>query len=1121
MDFKDIITKLNDEQKNAVSTMENAVVCAGAGSGKTKTLSARYIRLIIEEKMEVQSILALTFTKKAAVEMYERIYSDLKQFSDNIYAKKAIDNFQKANISTLDSFCHSIAKYSSRHYGITPEFSINEHLSKKIAKDIATSFFLKKIKEPILKELVSYKGIDEVITGLFIKVLCNYVYISNPLNLEEMIKIQKNILQIEFAKIINNINEIILNMQNIEASDSKMITNIKEVVNQFNEIPLLKLFDEKDEKSSKFLALCNSLSKVAKSPSKKQNVVLCKELLDSFREEFSKLLNIYNYNELLVKETFSMIDELQNEYINAKITQGILSYGDVSHIALTSLKEDIELRQYYKKNIKTIMIDEFQDNNQLQRDILFLLAEREERCDKQIPLPEELEKGKLFFVGDEKQSIYAFRGAEVSVFRNLMKDLKNEIKLSKNYRTEKALIDIFNTIFPYIFSSNINVEEDIPSYEATFEEINFSQNNARIDSGMEILYFDKTVLENNKEKETLPASNYEAIHIAQRIKELHDSHFKVRDKETNEPRDCQWSDFAILLRSSTKQSVYERYLKMTGIPYTASTQKGIFKYAPINDLYSIFRLAVYPQDNFCYAQVLKTPFVEISDVGFAQIMLEKKEPFSIELDSILEKEDLKAFQRGKDIFIKLKEALKSKNNAEIIKFLWYETGYRYLLLSNPSYQAFLELYDYLFHLATLADSTFMTHSEFIDLLSDYILDNEIMEEIDIPLTQKKDSVKIMTIHKSKGLEFPIVIIPDLGNIGRNIKKEGMVFYSKDIGLSIHILDKFKSYRSSNDKHRTNFFFEKLKTEEEKKHLAELKRLFYVAMTRAEVKLILSGVIESKMQKENEFKNIKQLDSFLEKAGIPKEKCKSFFDLFILSIHKAKENDGYHNLENLNCQFHEIEPNYNFSFKNYANNIKKSLNEHIQYYKTLPIKSFPKNNEPLYTAAKNSIDDKKDKVLLFDEVNEAIEIGEITHSFLEATLNGKEFNFSNFDISYETILEIEQYKNNFIFSKLGQKAINAKIKKTEYGFITKYDKEKDGKSYIARGVIDLLFESDGIVYIVDYKTDKTKSNKYKRQLSVYKKAVNDLYKNANPLKEIKIKTYLFYLYLNEAVEVITD
>lgn len=141
MDFKDIITKLNDEQKNAVSTMENAVVCAGAGSGKTKTLSARYIRLIIEEKMEVQSILALTFTKKAAVEMYERIYSDLKQFSDNIYAKKAIDNFQKANISTLDSFCHSIAKYSSRHYGITPEFSINEHLSKKIAKDIATSFF--------------------------------------------------------------------------------------------------------------------------------------------------------------------------------------------------------------------------------------------------------------------------------------------------------------------------------------------------------------------------------------------------------------------------------------------------------------------------------------------------------------------------------------------------------------------------------------------------------------------------------------------------------------------------------------------------------------------------------------------------------------------------------------------------------------------------------------------------------------------------------------------------------------------------------------------------------------------------------------------------------------------
>ena len=435
-EFEDAIKEFNEEQKQAINSNKNTVVSAGAGSGKTKTLSTRYVRLIVEDKMQVEEILALTFTKKAAVEMYGRIYSELQKFENNPYAKKAIDNFQKAKISTLDSFCNSILRYSCRSYGIRPDFSIDQYKSEKIAKDVATSFFLKNIKDNSLKELVSPKNINAIISDIFVKMLSNYVTIAKPLDLTEMLEKQKEILKDKASKVLNRINVILEAIRNLEPIDASIVINAKAIVSELpDEIPE-NIFDIENDKNIKLFSNYYSLSKVRLSAGKKNIAISCKEYLEDFRVKFNELINICNYDFLLMKDIFALLDELQKEYINTKITQGILTYNDVSQLALESLKNDVELRNYYKKNIKTIMIDEFQDNNQLQRDILFILAEKQERKEKSIPSSDELEEGKLFFVGDEKQSIYAFRGADVSVFRNLIKDLNNEIKLNKNYRTE-------------------------------------------------------------------------------------------------------------------------------------------------------------------------------------------------------------------------------------------------------------------------------------------------------------------------------------------------------------------------------------------------------------------------------------------------------------------------------------------------------------------------------------------------------------------------------------------------------------------------------------------------------------------------------------------------------------
>ena len=1128
MKIEEITKNLNTEQCLAVQTMQNVVVSAGAGSGKTKTLSARYINLVLEKKLDISSIFALTFTNKAATEMYERIYKDLQKYSDNPYAQKAIQNFEMANIGTLDSFCNSIVRYSARQYGLSPDFSIDEHATHKLAKEVGTAFFLKNIKEDVIKDIIASTKNDvrQILKNLFIAVLQKYVYISRPLNLSQSIKIQKQILKEEFSSLTSQITEIVEKIKAIEFTSEKKAKGLLEAKDVADKI-LVESPSTPFEKNNPIYS--SMLCKVRPpSTSKQEDAILCTQYLKEVRPLVSSLQNICNYNVKLIVRTFFLLKKLQREYINAKIASNILSYGDVPHIALDALKNDVELRNYYKKKIKAIMVDEFQDNNQLQRDILFLIAEKDERSEKSVPEPEELSLEKLFFVGDEKQSIYAFRGAEVSVFRKLSAELQNEIKLRQNYRTEKPLIDVFNYIFPSIFALGSNsCKNEIQDDKINFEAIEAFQNTANIASEAEVLFFDKSLLKDNEERKIESPQDYEAYTIAKRIKEMHEAGFVVRDEKTGEGRPCEWSDFAILLRASTRQSHYERYLKMAGIPYTASTQKYIFQYALINDFYSIFRLAVYPEDEKAYSQFLKTPFVNISDVGFAQIIMEKLPPFSDKLDSILSAEDLKCFVRGREIFCDIQSALKEKTNAQILQKLMYEWGYVYLLLHKEEYQNFLELYDYFFYIATCADDEGQRGCEFVDELSEYIGSEEEMDEMDIPVNQKKDSVKIMTIHKSKGLEFPIVIVADCNNSGKPYKKDGIVFFDSNAGLCIHSSDEFEDERKSGEEGKNNFFFEKLREAENRKIREEAKRLFYVACTRAEVKLILSGVVENKT-KERSTEEIsgKQQDvesatyeDFLQGVGLPSEEeikkktTFSFFDFLAFAIAEAKS-------ENIKCEelklnFYEIPIFENLFFEKVKKKQYKKIAEHALLYKNLKVKEFGADDSHLTATAKGTFDGKIEKNFLFDEQERSLEIGEIAHSYLEASLKGKTFNLKQFDLTDEEASSIELYKMNFLNSQLGKMALNAKIKKMEYGFATMYKEDCEASEKLTLGVIDLFFEYEETVYIVDYKTDKRESDKYRRQLSVYKKAVGDLY--ATSSKFPTIKTYLFYLYLNKEVE----
>ena len=307
-----------------------------------------------------------------------------------------------------------------------------------------------------------------------------------------------------------------------------------------------------------------------------------------------------------------------------------------------------------------------------------------------------------------------------------------------------------------------------------------------------------------------------------------------------------------------------------------------------------------------------------------------------------------------------------------------------------------------------------------------------------------------------------------------IKREGLVFYSNEGGLSIHTPDNFSEYRDVKNKAKSNFFFEMLRKEKEKKDLAEIKRLFYVAMTRTEVKLILSGCFKTDDSDYDEIspENNNQLsyrtvDDFIKFIPSTEQKTISFF--YLLGNALAKQNRS--ELEKLQLFFSEI-PAIERKDLIRANGAKdKTIKEHSKYYKELEVKEFPTNDEASSSSAKGSIDQKEDKNFLFDRNEKPIQLGEIAHSMLEAELNNSEFDLSSFGLEESEKELLLKYKERFLSSELGKKALDSSYRKTEYGFITKYQGKKDSVPKITRGVIDLFFKYENVVYIVDYKTDK--------------------------------------------------
>lgn len=1212
--------EFDEFQKQAIKIEENAVVSAGAGSGKTTVLSERFAHLVLEKGFEVDEILTLTFTKKATVEMSSRIYKVLKEKAPQ---KAAV--FFKANIKTIDSYCANVAKMGSYLFGISPDFTQNDEELYMQVKAQALPFMLKHRDNPGLKAIVSTKNHEEITENIFVQSILYNSTITEPIDFDKCIQKQKEFVIDSWNKEVSDIVSLIDSLCNLfQEEGDNFSPAFKESLSKvlptrkFTYAPDVFAEDIENSNTSKiddFVFFLRDLCEIRKPGRVKGVTQEAKEIFVKIKDE--KILNLvplYNYiaNFRLTKEILPLLKEFQDIVNSIKRNTGFLTFADVASLANCILRDYPELRQIEKEKYKAIMIDEFQDNNTRQRDLLFMLAEKLEIRQKGVPAVEDLCKDKLFFVGDEKQSIYKFRGADVSVFRSLSNDFKDgNLQMSTNYRSSPALIASFNTIFggnpfpleKYYVAPNSELlpqkDDAVKSEEndngstpetkgnklpaAFFTQADEAQALAlgqKIDD-FEAIYKNVSMSSEKQEKVRAELNAFEKSNAAEFPKCFSPCiHFALYDNSqekslsfmVQEDAEAQWvaqkikslidsgtkpENIAILFRTYSLLSLYERTLLRVGVPYNTETIKNFFGDGPANDLIAFLRICVYAEDSMSYAQVLRSPFVNLSATETNGILIHSKEPFASSAQNILCEESKNRFNHARNFYLELKEFSKTALLTEIITKLWYETGYRYETIWNTTVLLYSKVYDLIFELAHQGDLKNQTLASFVDSLIPYQDENVKLEGINV-LYEQSSGVNILGIHKSKGLEFDYVFICGTHKLPKNRTNEQTIFCDNEFGVVINT-PATKTFPTD----KRNFFFERKKEIELKKEVAELRRLVYVAITRAKKEVFITNgkykVTGSEKDKEA-FKELLPggtrcpksffdvIEPFFNHYALDEElKIKSELAPYVLFDIEMIE--ALNRFEVLN----EISKNNTNDKKNeLISSIKeKKLFDFTQVVSTeqvfsryaLPSRLHGEDDESKNAKIEiiNNLEDKykdinrivfesipkakKEDSLTQTEENKAPrfgfnDFGTIAHAYLEAAVNGEEVKKLNkFIVGLENkkdnlnrIKEIcSEMAESFINSDLGKRAKESNFCRTEFAF-----KSRVGNK-IVKGTIDLLFQNqDGTYTIVDYKTNqKIDEDFYVNQLSCYRQAVAQI---LNVTDAKKIKCYLFYLRFEKAVDI---
>ncbi|MBQ6894891.1 MAG: helicase-exonuclease AddAB subunit AddA, partial [Clostridia bacterium] len=863
-------------QKNAIDIpVSDIIVSAAAGSGKTAVMAERIInRLTGDNPTSIDRILVVTYTNAAASEIRDRVMKKIleklsKDNSENLQKQLVLLN--NAHFCTIHSFCLELIKKYFYLLGIDPSVKTGDEadisiILKEAVSNVVNEYlangdeaFIKLIdayaggKEFIIENIIlelydfsrtmpyssswldklpeSYLGDSDAASGFIVS--CVRLAILYAIKEYEMaIKLieESGTCDVWLSTIVNEKNQL-ENIVNSAVSYDDYYNSIKNMA--YNTLTPAK---NQDEVMKKRIKDCRDNAKsVARDDMLKYYLILSPENIKSDN------LNIYPHILKLV-EAVKLVGD---EFSRLKREKNLVDFSDYEHMTLSLLADEdgnpSDIAYAVSADFDEIYVDEFQDCNNIQNEIFSLISGRIRN------------KPNLFCVGDMKQSIYKFRDANPLNFRRMcdaytLYDGKtvnpsNKILLSTNFRSRPSILKFVNSVFSQLMSRECgeliyNEEEMLnPSSDFGFENpdadaIDIDIINISNDFGDGLGGEDKTI----------DKTEAEAIHIAQKIKKMVDEGYRLYNPKEKKYKEASYSDFVILLRGA-KSSVgaYSKVFSRLAVPLYCDSN-GYFEAEEIKFLINLLKIIDNPDDDIAIVSVMKNVIFSFDENELLEIRLGTSKNLSF-YKCIMRyiKSSENALKQKLERFISMLEDYHQKSKyMETDVFLSY-------VLSDIDYFVYLSAFEdskmrienvrFLVQKAkNFENNNFKGIFSFIRYVEN--IKNSKSDDCAKTIGKDNDVVRLMSIHKSKGLEFPVVILAGTGK-GYNLEDiKGTMVFHKDLGIGAESVYADKGYKLTSlnkvaIKHKIRY-----------ETASEELRVLYVALTRAVDKLIITGAVKN-------------------------------------------------------------------------------------------------------------------------------------------------------------------------------------------------------------------------------------------------------------------------------------
>ncbi|HIR48447.1 MAG TPA: UvrD-helicase domain-containing protein [Candidatus Faecimonas gallistercoris] len=999
------------EQQQAINCEgKNIIVSAGAGSGKTAVLTERVIRKL-KSGVHINELLVLTFTNAAAAEMKERIRKAIRKTKG---LEEEMNRIDGAYITTFDSFALSIVKKYHTTINCTNKIQITDDVVIDIEK------------ENILEKILDEKYLLQ--DKRFTKLIHDFCYKDDKELKKGLLDIYKKIeLKYDKSEFLNKyltnytkswdkvINDYLVSINKKRSQlkdllyqmnsyfDGKYMTKVEQYLYNF-------LNQENYDEQKKALDSLGRFPALPKNSPEEGKIIkkALTTLLDEIKTEmtYESIEQIEKELQETVpnqEEIIDILKELDKRLTKYKEEKEIYNFTDISRLAIRIVKENKDIQEEVTNSFHEIMVDEYQDTSDTQETFISLIS-----------------KNNVYMVGDIKQSIYRFRNANPYLFKqkyDTYRDTDQGIKIDlvKNFRSRKEVLEDINLLFNQFMDDEIGGADYKDSHQMVFGNMMYEQQGKTTQNyHMELLTYtlDKTT--------PITRDEQEAFIIGQDIKEKINSKYKVFDKDTEILRPIEYKDFVILLDKSKNFELYKKIFEYLQIPLSILKEESLSKDNDVLVLKNLLNLIIrihkkddYDSLKYSFVATARSYLFEVSDLEIYEALTKDKI------------KETKLYQLCEELSQSINDTSASEFFLQVIKKVEYEKK----LIKIGKITSFQVRLEYIYNLISNLEENGYTIEDVINHLDSIF---ESGQDLKFNINEdSSNSCKIMTIHKSKGLEFPICYFAGFNSKFNMRDLKEKILFDNTYGIILPVVTDF--YKDTILK---TLVKEKTKQEE----ISEKIRLFYVALTRAKEKMIM--VTE-------------EIEEEVENRGLVSSTIRSKYNSF-LSIIKSIYTSVLPYERKI-----EITPSKDYLLTKNATN-KEELTLATDNLKVQELK-----------IAKTKVEYKKySKDILHlstKEEKEKMEFGTKIHQVLEQ-LDFKNPKLDNYDN------RIKQKINNFLNSSMILENITGKFY-PEYEFL-------DSKE-ATHGIIDLVIEKEDKMIIIDYKLKNIDDDNYDKQLNGYR------------------------------------